>query len=110
MVKAPNLTKFINHTNRITNFIVTEILSQRTLRGILFSFLPLYHVFCLFCFFIVLFFISYSWLIDIADYITFWIKVGEQFQILKNYNGVMNILTALHSSTIGRIKNAWNVC
>lgn len=77
MVKAPNLTKFINHTNRTANFVVTEILAQRTLQ-------------------------------NIAEYITFWIKVGEQFQILKNYNGVMNILTALHSSTIGRIKNAWS--
>jgi hypothetical protein len=32
-VRAPNLTKFIEHTNRISNWVVTEILSQKTKEG-----------------------------------------------------------------------------
>eukprot|EP01126_Amoeba_proteus_P057125 TRINITY_DN7248_c0_g2_i1.p1 TRINITY_DN7248_c0_g2~~TRINITY_DN7248_c0_g2_i1.p1 ORF type:complete len:1107 (+),score=252.97 TRINITY_DN7248_c0_g2_i1:576-3896(+) len=78
MVRAPNLTKFIQHTNKIAGWVVTEILSQRTLEGL-------------------------------EAEITFWIRVGKELLDLRNYNGVMNILTSLHSATISRLRQAWGV-
>lgn len=76
-VRAPNLTKFIEHTNRISNWVVTEILSQKTKEG---EFLTK----------------DVLTVSGLEQEITFWIKVGQSLLELRNYNGVMNILTSLH--------------
>eukprot|EP01125_Pyxidicula_operculata_P006043 TRINITY_DN2111_c0_g1_i1.p1 TRINITY_DN2111_c0_g1~~TRINITY_DN2111_c0_g1_i1.p1 ORF type:complete len:1230 (-),score=380.39 TRINITY_DN2111_c0_g1_i1:146-3835(-) len=78
MSRAPNLTKFINHTNRMAAWVVTEILQ------------PTSYELC-------------------SEYIQRFIRIGKELLEMRNYSGVMNILTALHSAPIGRLKNAWNL-
>lgn len=34
--------------------------------------------------------------------------MGEALQQIKDYNGLMNVLNALHSMTIGRLRAAWD--
>jgi len=76
IVRAPNLTKFIHHANRMTNLVVMEILSMKTKDAI-------------------------------REYLEFWISVGDHLRTLHNYSGLMNILSALHNASIGRLTNAW---
>jgi len=76
MVRAPNLTKFINHTNRMAAWVVTELLRVKNPQVV-------------------------------AELITKFIHIGKELLEMRNYNGVMIILTALHSATIGRLKTAW---
>jgi len=76
MSSAPNLTKFINHTNRMAGWVVTEILREKNPQ-------------------------------IVSELMVKFIHIGKELLEMRNYNGVMNILTAIHSATIGRLKTAW---
>lgn len=44
-----------------------------------------------------------------ADTITKFIKTAKYFEQLKNYNGVMQVLSSLHSSAISRLRQSWGL-
>jgi len=74
--QAPNLHKFISHTNRMAAWVVTEILKLTDRH-------------------------------QTSETISKFIRIGKELSELRNFAGVMNVLTALHSGCIGRLKSAW---
>ena len=44
-----------------------------------------------------------------AGNLKFWIKCASKLKEIKNYNGLMTILSALNSSTIHRLKKTWSI-
>eukprot|EP01130_Rhizamoeba_saxonica_P014731 TRINITY_DN6464_c0_g1_i1.p1 TRINITY_DN6464_c0_g1~~TRINITY_DN6464_c0_g1_i1.p1 ORF type:complete len:1172 (+),score=302.35 TRINITY_DN6464_c0_g1_i1:87-3518(+) len=77
MELAPNLTTFINHTNRISQWIITEILKPSDMH-------------------------------TQVQMITHFIRIARELNDLRNYSGLMCILTALQSAAIERLSEAWS--
>lgn len=44
-----------------------------------------------------------------AEVITHFIRVAKHFNKLRNYNGIMQVLSSLHSSSISRLKQSWSL-
>eukprot|EP01129_Flabellula_baltica_P004294 TRINITY_DN1485_c0_g1_i1.p1 TRINITY_DN1485_c0_g1~~TRINITY_DN1485_c0_g1_i1.p1 ORF type:complete len:812 (+),score=179.59 TRINITY_DN1485_c0_g1_i1:28-2436(+) len=76
IVRAPNLTAFINHSNKLTAWIKSEAVKIVHKE-------------------------------EHMEYISLWIRIGKELLELKNYSGLMSVLTALHSATISRLRLAW---
>jgi CRP/FNR family cyclic AMP-dependent transcriptional regulator len=73
---APNLTKAIECSNHFANWMITEILKQKSFE-------------------------------HMSELIVKLIKVGKAFQVIHNYSGVLQVVTALSNSAINKLKGAW---
>jgi len=76
--RAPNLSRFSQQSNRIINWITTEILKLPDAESR-------------------------------AELIQNFIKCAKQLSQLQNFNGVMEVLSSLHSSSVSRLQQTWDL-
>lgn len=77
-VIAPNLSKVIQMSNHFSNWIITELLRQKTYE-------------------------------QMAELIIKFVKVGKHMLALNNFSGVLEVVTALSNSAIGKLKTPWSL-